>query len=241
MRSMPCLYKTTGSFSDAMMLMPANHSSSYFHWLCGKHPGKLGWLVGPSARAKTTLRPWVPFALDNDAFSAWRDKKPWDAEAWYQMLTWVGEAKLEPLWVLVPDVVADREATLKNWGIYAPLVAGIGWRKAFAAQDGMTPADVPSDADVVFVGGTYEWKWATVEMWSKSFPRVHVGRVNSIAKLHYCHSLGVTSCDGTSFFRSRNQRQDQNIEVWLDSLAETPNSEREIIPNINDPLPFPRA
>lgn len=197
-----------------MMLMPSTHSSALFHYLSGRYPGRLGWLFDPLYQAKTKLHPWVPFALDNGAFRAWVKQEPWDAEVWYSLLKRIGEAKRTPLWALVPDVVANREETLKNWQVYAPLIQGIDWPAAFAVQDGMGPADVPSDAKLVFVGGTAEWKWNTVELWAKSFPRVHVGRVNSLKRLRYCESLGIESCDGTGWFRDAS-RKDRDIEAWL--------------------------
>ena len=91
------------------MLMPASHSSPTFHYLCGKHPGKFGWLFGPAGAKKCKLRPWVSFALDNDAFGAWVNKTPWDSDAWIAMLNFIRMTGYDPRWVLVPDVVADRE------------------------------------------------------------------------------------------------------------------------------------
>lgn len=200
-----------------MMVMPANHSSARFHYWAGRYPGKLGWLVGPSAIAKTTLRPWVPFALDNDAFSAWAKKRPWDEDAWLALLWWVA-ARATPMWALVPDVVADRGATLAAWSRYAPMLPA-GWPKAFAVQDGMGVADVPGDADVVFVGGTSDWKWATVAMWAAAFPRVHVGRVNTLDRLRRCERLGVESVDGTGWFRrcGRSVHPTQDLSKWIEA------------------------
>jgi hypothetical protein len=63
------------------------------------------------------------------------------------------------------------------------------------------------------VGGTTDWKWATVEMWAKEFPRVHVLRVNSPSKLDYLESLGVESCDGTGWNRG-NRDQTIGLELW---------------------------
>src|SRR5690606_19465502 len=83
-----------------------------------------------------------------------------------------------PRWLLVPDVVADRDATIARWREWEPKLRPFGFPLAFAVQDGMTAEDVPADADVIFVGGTTDWKWRTVWRWCHDFPRVHVGRVN---------------------------------------------------------------
>lgn len=185
-----------------MMIMPSNHSSSPIHYWAGAYPGKIGWLIGPSAISKTKLRDWLPIALDNDAFQSFTSKKEWDVEKWRTMLAWVRMHQRIPLWVLIPDVVANAKETKEKWEIYHPEVAHRKWPLAFAVQDGMTPDDVPENADVVFVGGTIEWKWKTVRMWCRDFKRVHVGRVSEMDKIWMCHDLGAESVDSTSWFRN---------------------------------------
>jgi hypothetical protein len=113
-----------------------------------------------------------------------------------------------PLWVVVPDVVADREATLEKWAAWSPRVREVlpHVPLAFAVQDGMTPADVPTDADVVFVGGTYNWKWRNLTTWTGNFPRVHVARVNGEKNLWQCYEAGAESCDGTGWMRCGEER-----------------------------------
>lgn len=194
--------------------MPANHSSPRIHYLAGKHPNRIGWLVGPSARTKTKLRPWIPYALDNDAFSAWTKGTEWNVEEWRALLQWARFSGQSPRWCIVPDVVADKTETLEKWTRYAPEAANYGWPLAFAVQDGMTPDDVPEDADVIFVGGTTEWKWRSLPTWCKNFRRVHVGRVNEIRRLYTCEEYGVESCDGTGWIR------DPGDPRKLDALAD---------------------
>lgn len=183
-----------------MMVMPATHSSPTFHYWAGKgHP--VGWLVGPSSWSKTKIRDWVPYALDNDAFSAWRDKKEWDEKAFFRMLDYASRKEHKPLWVLVPDVVADKNKTLESWYHHFPRIQKYGFPLAFAVQDGMTPADVPADAEVVFVGGTTEWKWRNAKWFCENHSRVHVGRVNTPDRLWICSDMGAESVDGTGWFR----------------------------------------
>jgi hypothetical protein len=193
-----CLARTRRA---PMMVMPGNHSSPEVHFWAGRYPGKIGWLIGPTAAPKTKLRTWMPFALDNDAFTAWTTQQPWNEQAWLDMLSRIRQSNLRPQWVLVPDQVADAEATLRLWSVYAPVAARYGWPLAFAVQDGMTPSDVPPAADVVFVGGTSRWKWSTVESWVATGRPVHVGRVNTVELLETCDRLGVQSADGTGWFR----------------------------------------
>lgn len=199
------------------MVMPANNSSSIVHYWAGKYPGCVGWLVGPSAMSKTKLRPWMPFALDNDAFASWTTGRPWDERAWSGMLQTVLTSGLSPQWVLVPDVVSDRDATLKKWQTFAPIAKQFGWPLAMAVQDGMTPRDVPEEADVIFVGGTTEWKWSSLPMWAASKRRLHVGRVNEVKKLAVCEYFGVASVDGTGWMRgTADGRQAKDLASWLD-------------------------
>jgi len=199
----------------SLMVMPANHSSAIIHYWSGKYPGKLGWLIGPTALPKTKLRPWMPFALDNDAFSAWTKKREWDEGAWITMLDRVKLSGMSPRWVLVPDVVTDREATLAKWEIYAPVAARYGWPLAIAVQDGMTPADLPENC-LVFVGGSTSWKWRSLPMWCATGRRVHVGRVNEVEKLFICERLGVESVDGTGWMQgTETGRQARALGAWL--------------------------
>jgi hypothetical protein len=182
-------------------MMLCGQSNPLWHWAAGAHPGKVGLLLGPSYYRKQNIREWMPYALDNDAFTAYVTKAQWNVEAWREMLARIRLNRQKPVWALVPDVVADRLGTLENWERYNSEIKRIGWKAAFAVQDGMTKTDVPSDADVVFVGGTDAFKWQTVEMWASEFKRVHVGRVNEIGKVWLCQRLGVESVDGTGWFR----------------------------------------
>lgn len=132
------------------------------------------------------------------------------------MLASVRAQGLAPRWVLVPDVVADRAATLEKWRQYAPVAARYGWPLAIAVQDGMTPADIPGNADVIFIGGTTEWKWRSLPMWASTGMRVHVGRVNEVERLEICERWRVESVDGTGWMRgTENGRQAQALVQWL--------------------------
>lgn len=182
-------------------------------WLAGRYPGRIGWLLSPSGWRRP--HHWMPFALDNDAFSAWANGTPWDEAAFLVMLDAAAACAHAPRWVLVPDVVADRSATIQRWHEWAPRLKRYGWPLAFAVQDGMTQSDVPSDAAVVFVGGTTEWKWATAWQWCRDNRRVHVGRVNGYRGLWDCHDARVESCDGTGWFRG-DQEQLAGLERYLD-------------------------
>lgn len=192
--------------------MPSNNSSMHLGWLAGQYPGSIGWLLSPDGWRQPHR--WLPYALDNGAFPAWVNKQPWDEAGFLGMLKRSQQCGYNPKWVLVPDVVADREATISRWIEWAPRIRPYGWPLAFAVQDGMTQADVPPDTDVVFVGGTTEWKWATVYNWCRDNKRVHVGRVNGYRGLWHCDDAGAESCDGTGWFRG-DQDQLEGLERYL--------------------------
>lgn len=182
-----------------MMVLCSNDSSKAFIAYARQHHGKLGWIIGPSCW-KVPRRD-IPYVLDNDAFIAWKRGEAWDASAWRTMLYKVECADYhKPNWILVPDVVADRSATIDRWHEFSSEASRLKVPLAFAVQNGMTPADVPTGADVVFVGGTTEWKWKTAHIWCESFPRVHVGRVRT-GRLEYCERIGAESVDGSGFMR----------------------------------------
>ncbi len=127
-------------------------------------------------------------------------------------------AELKPRWVVVPDVVADPVATLSRWIEWAPRLKSFGWPMAFAVQDGHTRADIPKNADIVFVGGTTEWKRKMIYHFASNFPRVHVGRINTERWLFHCLDCGVESCDGTGFFRG-DQKQLAGLERVLKVMS----------------------
>jgi hypothetical protein len=176
-------------------------SNRIWHYWSGKYPGSVGVLIGPSYGKKVPIDEWMPFVLDNDAFTCWTQKKPWPIAPWQEMFSWVKMRGIKPEWAAVPDVVADRERTIENWPIYSPIVKRMGWSTAFCVQDGMTPSDVPKDADVVFVGGTDGWKFRYLKTWTDNFQRVHCARVNAIRSIEMCEQLGCESVDGTGWFR----------------------------------------
>jgi hypothetical protein len=107
------------------------------------------------------------------------------------------------LFATAPDVPFDwagtlRESlpvldTIRRWGAPAALV----W------QDGATPENVPWDRfDVGFIGGSTEWKLgpAARELTREAKRRrksVHMGRVNSTARLLAAQGFGCDTADGT--------------------------------------------
>jgi hypothetical protein len=188
---------------NTVMVMPANNSSSEVHYWAGVYAGLIGHLYSPS---DTRRYAWLPFALDNGAFPAFTHGRPFDDEAFCAHLH--RYAPLGPRWVVVPDVVGSRDDTLRSWDRWYPECAASGVPLAMAVQDGMTEADVPSEAAVIFIGGTTAWKRRTMAQWCAQFSRVHVGRINTNKWLWRCVEIGAESCDGTGWFRGDAEQLD---------------------------------
>lgn len=108
------------------------------------------------------------------------------------------------LFAPAPDVVADHAATVARSAPVLPAIRELGYRAAFVAQDGATPDNVPwGTFDVLFVGGSTEWKLGLEavlvchEAAARGVP-VHVGRVNSGKRYRYARDvLGAATVDGT--------------------------------------------
>ncbi len=192
-----------------MIVMPSNNTGFDCGVLFGRYPGRLAHLH--SVERQVEPKQGIPWALDNGVFGAWSSGREWSEEPLYRFLDVY--AAWNPMWVVCPDWVGDRDKTLSLWEKHSSALHAFGVDLAFAAQDGMTPEDVPQDAAIVFVGGTTSWKWRNLRMWTESFPRVHVGRVNSRRLLEQAESCGAESCDGTGWFR--DPKRTRELELYL--------------------------
>lgn len=182
-----------------MIVMVSNQTGIEVGLLAGKYPGRVGHMFSPGGERG----PWfeLPYALDNDAWPAKKNSRPRDVAGHRRLLQWALMSGISPLFALVPDVVADRDQTLRDWDVYAPEMSAMGFRLGFAAQNGMTLADVPTSDCVVFLGGDDSWKDAAITPWCAAFPgRVHVGRVNGMPRLLAAWRAGAVSVDGTGWF-----------------------------------------
>lgn len=202
--------------------MPSNSCGWFVHALA-RETGRLGHLYSPGHQRGPW--PWLPFALDNGAFSCWNqaantfDEDKWQAglPAWRRLLLWAQAAPIKPRWAIVPDVPGNAAATIERWAKYAPEVVASGIPLAVAVQDGMTCEcvwELDPQPEIVCVGGTTEWKWQTVWLWCHDFDRVHLLRCNMPEKLDYLESLGVESCDGTGW-----NRGDRECTAGLESFC----------------------
>lgn len=173
-----------------MMIMPANNSSAIVHYFAGKYPGKIGMLFTPFSYFMPGY--YMPYALDNGCYTEWNEEK------FFFMLRKVKLLRRKPMFVCVPDVVADAEETTRRWHKYQDKIT---FKKAFVVQDGHEPQDVPQEAYAVFVGGSTQWKLDNAEKFKGVCGWLHIGRVNTPNRLKWAEELGADSIDGTGFFR----------------------------------------
>jgi hypothetical protein len=137
------------------------------------------------------------------------------------------------LWCTVPDVVrcscgrpthcraavrgpdcaprGDSEGTLERFAKWHPFLVHLPL--AYVLQDGaerrgMVPWDAPGIA-AVFVGGSDRWRYgeACANLVREARRRgllVHFGRISSLSKIRYIHSIGATSFDSSRYSRWRD-------------------------------------
>lgn len=145
----------------------------------------------------------VPWCADNGCFS---DR--WDQTKWWQFLVNNSSRASTCLFAVAPDVVGDAAATEARSRPWLKAIRALGYPVAYVAQDGLEDLAVPwDDIDVLFIGGTTEWKLGrhAVELAHQAKQhgkRVHCGRVNSerryqFAAAPYPYGLGADSADGT--------------------------------------------
>lgn len=162
-----------------------------------------GWRLIVSARG-VLRNEGMPYALDNGAWTAFQRSEPFDVPAFETAVARLGAGSD---FIVVPDIVAGGLNSLRYSEAWLPRLDGIA-PLLLAVQDGMTEKDVASLLSPslgIFVGGSTEWKLATIMDWGRVAKKrrcyIHVGRVNSVRRIALCHAAGVHSFDGTSATR----------------------------------------
>lgn len=137
------------------------------------------------------------FAIDNDAFGGKFNEKNF-----FSLLHRSKDLISNSLFVAVPDVLGSAENTLKLFPRYSNRIKKLGYKVAFVAQDGQDKLPFPDMFDVLFVGGTDQFKLGAgarncITRAKELGKKVHVGRVNSRKRCLYFNHLGVDSVDGS--------------------------------------------
>lgn len=165
------------------------------------------------------------YACDNGKFG-----KGWPgADAWFGWLSRTVD-RYGPdrcLWAVAPDVPFDASGTLAESLPWLARIRELGVPAAFAAQDGCDRLGLPwDDFDVLFLAGSTEWKTGPVaERLSREAKErgkgVHMGRVNSRARLRTAEWFGCDSADGT-YLAFGPEKNLARLSGWLDELRHMP-------------------
>ena len=158
---------------------------------------RLGYMNTPANRHR--MNKWI-WAADNGCYG----KNYVGDDRWFTWLdSFTDDDRTRCLFATAPDVVGDAAATLERSTPWLPRIRAIGYKAALVAQDELTVETTPWDEfDVLFIGGSTEWKLGETartliaEARRRGKP-VHVGRVNSKRRYLAMAHLGVDSVDGT--------------------------------------------
>ncbi|CAM5237509.1 hypothetical protein [Streptomyces griseomycini] len=205
------IYLTTPSGDKVRAAMAAGHG--------------IAWMSTPACGH--VLPAGQIWAADNGRFG-----KGWPGyERWWRYLESHADRAGDCLFAVAPDIPMDAAATLEESRPWLPKIRALGYRAAFAAQDGAEDLPVPwDDLDVLFLAGSTEWKLGpgarvlALEA-KRRGKRVHMGRVNSLKRLRYAHSIGCDSADGTFVAFG----PDKNLPKCLAWVAEL-NGQEELFP-----------
>lgn len=163
-----------------------------------------GWrlMVSPD-----NLRPvhGLRYALDNGAWGAFLRGEDLNISKFLNAFERCG---VGADWVVLPDVVCGGEESYDLTLEWFDRLRGSGVPLMFAVQDGFVPEMVSeflSPSCGVFVGGSVDWKLATMSRWCalarERGALCHVGRVNTARRVRLCEIAGVDSFDGSGVSR----------------------------------------
>jgi hypothetical protein len=143
---------------------------------------------------------WDRYALDNGAWAYHQRGEPFDEGRFRALVEKFGR---RADWCVLPDIIAGGVESLALSMTWMDWVLDRCPRALIAVQDGMEIRHIDhliGDRVGVFVGGSTDWKLATLGMWGSLASRcwVHVGRVNSVRRIRMCAMAGAHSFDGTS-------------------------------------------
>ena len=168
------------------------------------------------------------FAVDNGAYSAWIQGKPWNPAPFLAILSRCAERGLKPDFAVLPDIVGGGDKSLARshyWRIaLSDLFPRMKW--ALAVQDGMTEESVYGYAikgqiETIFVGGTMDWKLRTMDRWiafaHERGLTCHVGRIGTVDRMVQADTAGADSIDSTTWVQ-RNGALRHHVEAYRERM-----------------------
>jgi len=149
------------------------------------------------------------YFVDNGAFYKWKRQERFSGWEFRSFLRKVLESyPFLPDFVVIPDVVADSEATVKSFLKWYPELKQLISidRLAFVVQDGMEREEVVEllskhPVGYLFVGGSLEWKLLTGRVWVEVARELsikcHIGRVGTPRRVTWAKVIGADSIDSS--------------------------------------------
>lgn len=166
-----------------------------------------GWRIMISPAGELRTEGFERYCVDNGAWSAFTQQRPWDEAAFVDALARFG-ARAD--FVVVPDIVLGGVESLDVSHAWLPRVLDAAPVALIAVQNGMTPNHLAGTLGPrvgVFVGGDSAWKEQTMATWTAAAHAAgavcHVGRVNTQRRLRLCQMAGADSFDGSGVSRFR--------------------------------------
>jgi hypothetical protein len=148
-------------------------------------------------------------ALDNGAFACYSKGYPFQEDIFLRTLSKCYEKGIPLDFIVCPDIVCGGKMSLRfstQWASGKLLGTP---NLALVVQDGMKPEDLTGDIlryfQMIFIGGSVEWKWETAETWvafaHKRDMKCHIGQCGQLKYLNMAKKIGADSVDSASFAR----------------------------------------
>lgn len=145
------------------------------------------------------------YALDNGAWSDFQAGRAFDEDAFERLIEKLGSGAD---WIVLPDIVAGGAKSLALSTRWMNRCLSVCDQVLIAVQDGMEAEHLEPlvGRNVgIFLGGSTEWKLATMAQWGEFCRRqrvhYHVARVNTYMRMRMAHAAGADSVDGSSATR----------------------------------------
>jgi hypothetical protein len=168
-----------------------------------------------TGRQDKALKAGCKWMLDNGAYTG-----NFEFVQWVLWLVTMIPYRKNCIGVVVPDVPYKADETIRKFSQYYAVPEALGYKVAFATQDGMTPGMVPWPLfDVLFVGGSdghkrgYEANILADEA-KRHGKWVHVGRVSS-PNTWGKYWTWADSFDGTTFTRGDSVKKFHQFSAAL--------------------------
>jgi len=186
------------------------------------HARQIGLLVTPDTNYGKHVGSYPFWAADNACFN---NPETFDLDKYLAWLDAFPVAmRKRCLFAPAPDVVGDPVKTMKRSLPVLPRIRALGYKAAYVAQDGCEKQTLPWDSfDVLFIGGSTEWKLSPAAQHVAALAKrhgktVHMGRVNSYKRMKIAHDFGAATADGT-FLKFGPTANLPRLLGWLDKLA----------------------